>query len=184
MALNGYEKLADLTAQDARIEALRDELDRVQDILALGSVADAAAQVDQIGMFLTQDQAWEENRQFDIRRENGEPELVTRTSYFTFGAGTPLRGRYVHITAVEPEWPHEKMLALFGNRWSTEYPLDWGNRSNVLLDDFYSNYTRLELTGVVLTAIEGGELPEVVDVDYATDVEAVRAHMTQDLSKL
>ncbi len=183
MALNGYEKLADLTAQDARIDHLRDCLETIRYALENTTVARIAQMPSEIADLLMQDQAWEENRQFDIRREaddDGAPadaDGVTRTSFFTFALGTPLAGRYVRITATEPEWPHERMYILFGSRWSSEYPLDWGRPVVTQAPG-----SELELTDRVLSVLRGGDdyLPDTDDAD----VLAVRAHMAQDLSAL
>lgn len=103
----------------------------------------------------------------------------TRHIYITFGTGTPLRNRYVRITMVtdRPAW--EVAHSLFGARYATTYDESAWQAIPARIRD---TWTKFELTGAVLTALRGGELP-LAD-EYGDDAQTARAHMTQDLATL
>lgn len=107
-----------------------------------------------------------------------------RFVYITFGMGTPLRGRYVRVRTERPDW--EVARGLFGERYATTYDeRSW--RVNASLRSGYDlaeryGWTELKLTGAVLTALKGGELPPADELN--DDVACVRAHMAQDQATL
>jgi len=40
---------------------------------------------------------------------------------FTFGSGQPMAGHYQEIHAESPEQARDRMISLYGNKWSFQY---------------------------------------------------------------
>ena len=106
-----------------------------------------------------------------------------RYIYITFGAGTPLRNRYVRTTARPDRADWFVARGLFGERYATTYDQAHWNIGALDAQTLAERHgwTELKLTGAVLTALGGGELPATDETD---DTRAVREHMAQDLSTL
>ncbi len=101
----------------------------------------------------------------------------TRYIHITFGSGTPLRNRYVRTVARFGQADWEIARGLFGERYAATYDQAHWN----LIPTMKWRWTELKLTGAVLTALRGGELPLTDETD---DTRAVREHVAQDLSTL